>query len=347
MSTPVPETLEQLLSPAWLTAALNPRFPGVKVTGVTPGPVISRLSTNARFQIECDGGVPEGLSPTLCCKGYFSEVGRAFRHVGEPEALFYRHAAADTGVRTLRSVYADVDPATRHGVIITEDVVAQGAIFLDALSEYTPEQAAQSLEQLAKLHAATWRAPAYAEASWAHSRLASYLLLRGVPDVLFNFESAIGAGVPPEVRDARRLVDAFSWLAKDVLDADPWSVIHGDAHVGNVYLDAAGRPSFLDWQMVQRGPWYLDVGYHLASALTVDDRRGAERDLVRHYLDSLVAEGIDAPTLDDAWHGIRRGFVYGFFLWAITLKVHPAVTTELLTRLGSACADHSAFDAIH
>ena len=109
---------------------------------------------------------------------------------------------------------------------------------------------------------------------------------------------------------------------------------------------SAGAPGFLDWQLVQRGPWYLDVGYHIASALAVDDRRRAERDLVRHYLDQLTAAGVDAPSWDDAWLGVRRGIVHGFFLWGITLKVDPAITAELLTRLGNAAADHDAFEAV-
>jgi Phosphotransferase enzyme family len=342
----VPETLELMLSPEWLSEALAPRFPGVVVTAVTPGPVISRVSTNARFHIECAGGVPEGLSPDLCGKGYFTEVGRAFRHVGEPEAMFYREAAAATGMRTLRSVYADVDPETRHGVVITEDVVARGATFLDALSDYTVDQAADSLSELAKLHATTWEAPAFAAAPWLASRLESYLQLRGVEDVRGNFDGPIGARVPEPVRDAQRLVDALHALAPIVADSSPWSVIHGDAHVGNVYLDAAGQPSFVDWQMVQRGPWYLDVGYHLASALTVEDRRRAEDDLVRHYLDRLAAAGVDAPSWDDAWAGVRRGMVYGFFLWGITLKVDTAITSTLLERLGTATADHAALSSI-
>ena len=124
----VPATLEELLTPEWLTAALSQRFPGIEVTGVTPGPVIARVSTNARFTIECAGGVPDGLAPTLCAKGYFSDEGRKFAHVGEPEAHFYRDLADITGVHTFRSVYADVHPETRHGVIITEDVVAAGGI---------------------------------------------------------------------------------------------------------------------------------------------------------------------------------------------------------------------------
>ena len=48
----VPATLDEVLSPEWLTAALAQRFPGIEVTTVTAGPVVSRLSTNARFTIE-------------------------------------------------------------------------------------------------------------------------------------------------------------------------------------------------------------------------------------------------------------------------------------------------------
>jgi hypothetical protein len=342
----VPETLEQLLSPEWLSAALGMRWPGIEVTAVTPGPVISRVSTNARFTIECAGGVPEGLSPRLCGKGYFTEVGRVFRHVGEAEASFYRDVAAATGMRTLSCVYADVDPQTRHGVVITEDVAAQGAVFLDARSDYSPDQAAASLGELAKLHAATWENEQLASAGWVQSRIETYFQQRGVKDIEANFGSDIGAGVPAAARDAQRIVDCLHTLAVRAPHEQPWSLVHGDSHVGNVYLDGAGRPSFVDWQMVQRGPWYLDVGYHLASALTVDDRRACEQDLVRHYLDELRRLGVDAPAQDDAWRGVRRGIVYGFFLWGITLKVDPAITSILLTRLGTATADHDAFAAI-
>ncbi|MBL7496375.1 phosphotransferase [Frankia sp. CNm7] len=336
-----------MLSPAWLTAALGRRFPGVQVTAVTPGPVISRVATNARFRITCaDGTAPDGLPLDLCGKGYFTAAGRAFRQAGEPEACFYRDVAGWAGMRTLRAVYADFDPRTRYGVVLTEDVATQGAVFLDALTPYTPDQTAESLAELARLHAATWCAPALADARWLAPRLSTYLVQRGATEIRANFAGPIGAGVPVEVRDADRLVDAYRRLAENAASAAPWSVIHGDAHVGNVYLNAEGRPSFVDWQLAQRGPWYLDVGYHIASALTVDDRRRAERDLVRHYLDHLRAGGVDAPAWDDAWLRVRRGVVHGLFLWGITLKVDPAITGALLTRLGTAVADHDALTAV-
>jgi hypothetical protein len=340
----VPDTLAELLTPAWLTAGLGLRFPGVRVTGVTPGPVVERVCTNARFTIECEGGLPPGLPAELCGKGFFAEAFRPYRVAGEPEARFYRDVAPMLPLRTLRSVYADVEPDTGHGVVITEDVVAQGATFLDGSSAYTVDLAAESLAELARLHVATWGDDRYAGRAWLASRLERQLAARGVPEIRGNFEGPIGAGVPVEVRDAERLVDRYREIAAAMHTAEPWCLVHGDPHVANVFLDGDGHPGICDWQLVQRGPWYLDVGYHLAAVLDVADRRGAEDDLVREYLDRLAAAGIDAPSWDDAWDGIRRGVVHGFFLWGITLKVDPAITNRLLERLGTAAADHGALE---
>jgi hypothetical protein len=346
VAVPVPELLEDVLSPGWLTAALGTRYPGIEVTAVSRGPEVTRVATNARFRIECKGGLPPGLPAELCAKGYYAEAGQMFRHAGEPEACFYRDVAAVSAVRTLRCVYADFDPCTRASVVLSEDVVAQGATFLDALSDYTPDQAAESLTELARLHAATWQSPSLAGAGWLAPRLETYLEYRGTADIRVNFDGPIGAGVPAGLRDADLLAGTYRSLARSVPGGLPWSVIHGDPHVGNLFLDAAGRPSLLDWQLAQRGPWYLDVGYHVASALTVPDRRRAERDLLRHYLSRLGAAGVDVPSWDEAWRGFRRGIVHGLYLWAITLKVDPAVTSVLLERLGVAAADHDAYAAV-
>jgi aminoglycoside phosphotransferase (APT) family kinase protein len=121
-------------------------------------------------------------------------------------------------------------------------------------------------------------------------------------------------------------------------------VIHGDPHVGNVVLDGSGQPLIIDWQTVQRGAWYVDVGYHLASALTVSDRRRTERDLLRHYLGELAARGIDVPSFDDAFAATRHGILHGFYMWAITIHVAPPIIAALLHRLGTAVADHNALE---
>ena len=259
--------------------------------------------------------------------------------------MFYRELSGWVGIRTLQPVYAEVDPDTLANIVVTEDVAHGGAKFLNALSPYTVDQAAESLEQLARLHAATWM-HTVGSSEWLAPRLSSYTVARGVADIRTNFESTIGDGVPGSVRDADRLYSAYETVASDATKATPWCVIHGDPHIGNLFLNAAGRPTFLDWQLVQGGPWYLDVGYHLASSLSVEQRRQAEEELVEHYLDHLAVSGMERPAHDDIWKGLRRGFLHGFYLWAITLKVDPAITATLLERLGTAVDDHAAFEEV-
>jgi hypothetical protein len=347
VSLTVPDALQEVLAPAWLTKALGQRFPGLTVESVEPGPVVSRVSTNARFRVTYGGNVPAGVPVDLCVKGYFtdySDTAAASRTAGVPEAMFYRHLAGTSGVRTLECVWAQVDPVTQHGVVITGDVAAQGATFLDALSRYTADQVAESLEQYAILHGRTWGSPL--DQSWLGPRLESTMTARGLPEINGNFESPIGALVPARVRDAERLWEAVGRLATLLPTAQPRCLLHGDAHVGNLYLDRAGRPNLVDWQLVQGGPWYLDVGYHLGCTLSPDERRRNESELLAHYLDRLRAEGAEAPSWDDARKSIGIGLVYGFFLWAITLKVAPPITTAMLERLGSAVDDHDAYGSV-
>jgi hypothetical protein len=345
----VPDDLDVALTPEWLTGALQRRFPGVEVVRVTPGPVVDRISTNARFTIECADAMPACLSPNLCVKGYFNEIGRAARFVGEPEAYFYRDLADATGVRTLRPVYADVDPSTRHGVVVTIDVVAEGAEFLDGRSPFTPDDGAQSLHELARLHAATWANPRWSTQAWLAQRMGTVLQSWGeertTAIIAANLHGSNGTGVPDGMRDEHRLIAAYRALVAESKSL-PWCVIHGDAHVGNLFLAADRRPCLLDWQLVQRGHWSMDVGYHIASTLGVDDRRRAGDDLLRHYLDCLESFGVEPPRWDNARAALRRGILHGFFLWAITTKVEPAVIQILLHRLGTAAADFMALNPV-
>jgi hypothetical protein len=176
--------------------------------------------------------------------------------------------------------------------------------------------------------------------------MAQTLQARGLPEITANFDGPNGAGMPAEAKDPYRLIDTYRRLASQMAAASDWAVIHGDTHIGNVFLDGQRRPSFLDWQLVQRGMWYIDVGYHIASALPVQQRRRSEEELLRHYLDRLAAGGVAVPNWDDARLGVRRGMVHGFFLWAITLKVAPPIIASLLHRLGTAVADHDALASV-
>jgi hypothetical protein len=285
----------------------------------------------------------------LCVKGYFNDIGRHAPFVGEPEASFYRDVADRIGVRTLEALYADVDPVSRHGVVVSADVTAAGGVFLDARSEFTPDQVAESLRLLARLHAASWSAPSWSAAEWLAPRLGRSLRGARRADTTarigINLCGDNGDGMPPSQRDADRLVAGYVTLMEYIgtqQDTPGWCVIHGDTHIGNLFLTSDGHPAFMDWQLVQRGMWYLDVGYHIAAALDVEDRRSSERDLLTHYLDCLREFGASPPSWSSAWPNLGHGILHGLFLWAITTYVDPAIIAIMLHRLGTAAADHGA-----
>ena len=108
------------------------------------------------------------------------------------------------------------------------------------------------------------------------------------------------AEFPSNFATRNDFVDVYRSMVAALADAEStnrWCVIHGDPHLGNLFLDAAGQPSLLDWQLVQRGMWYVDVGYHIASTLTVEDRRASERELLRHYLEQPGRTGCRAAAV--------------------------------------------------
>ncbi len=329
----VPTSLEEAVSGEWLSAAL-----GREVATAVPGPVISRVSTNASVLVH----FVDGSSQTVWVKCYFG-AGRSAMPAGVPEAAFYRDVSATTGMRTLVAHYTAIDPDTQANVIVTGDVLGQGARFIDSTFDYTPELAAQSLTQLAILHSSTLRRSDLAELGFLAPRFERYSMGQAVERIRFNFDGPIGAGVPTAVRDAERLVATHRVVAAEVSRCTAWSVIHGDPHVANLFLDADGRPSFIDWQLVQRGPALVDVGYHIASALSIADRRSAEVDLVDHYIAERARLGSPIPADTDVARELALGIVHGFQLWGITQKVDPSITSALLDRLGTAAADHEVF----
>jgi thiamine kinase-like enzyme len=107
-----------------------------------------------------------------------------------------------------------------------------------------------------------------------------------------------------------RITDAFADLAalyierqadlEAVWTGEPVTVLHGDGHVGNLFVDG-GRPGLLDWGLIQLGTPIRDVGFFITMALSPANRRAHERDLMTRYLEARLEAGGTAIAFDDAW----------------------------------------------
>jgi thiamine kinase-like enzyme len=133
----------------------------------------------------------------------------------------------------------------------------------------------------------------------------------------------------------------------------PLTLMHGDVHLKNWYIAGNGEMGLSDWQTVSRGHWSRDVCYAISSALTVENRRLWEKDLLRFYLDHLQAAGGPKVDFDDAWLNYRQQLMTALTWWTITLAptddipdMQPRdITLEMVKRIGTAVDDCGSLDS--
>jgi Phosphotransferase enzyme family len=369
--SPAPLELDAVLEPRWLSGALATRFPGVEVASTTITEQITTMATKVRFHV--DYVQQSGAPDDLCVKGYFLPPGRDNPTMGVKETRFYQDLAARIPVRLPDCVYGGADPETGHAIIIMEDLVALGCEFTSALSPYTPEQAANSLTQLAAMHAATWgdadllaypggnrpgvdgisagHGAEQREANWTQAlpwltpnldMLLSHVSAERLQTLL---DGPRGTGLPRSVLDGSRLRAAIVKISTSPV-AGSICLVHADAHAGNLFLTPDGDVGIVDWQIVHIGSWGIDVAYHIAAVLDTPTREANEEMLLRSYLDQLRTHGVEPPGWDEAWRCYRVGLAYGLFLWGITIRVDPPIINTFVGRLGAAVAQHGSLDLL-
>jgi hypothetical protein len=288
----------------WLTDALAERHPGVVATSVE---VLERHDlTNAHARVAVTYADPEraaasGAPATAFCKLAPTDERRAAilaTGMGLREARFYRDLADRVELPVPRAHVARHDDESGLFVLVLEDLVASGALVSDGTWGIPADAVAPAFEALARLHARFADASVRsAEASWvpvlgAGSDYGKVMLRYGIE----------------HHRD--RLTDAFVAVSDvycertaelhSLWQQGPRTVIHGDPHLGNLYL-TGGDLGFLDWGIVNAGPPMRDIGYLMTMAMDVDERRTHERDLLRVYLGALAAEGGPDLGVDEAW----------------------------------------------
>jgi hypothetical protein len=132
------------------------------------------------------------------------------------------------------------------------------------------------------------------------------------------------------------------------------TLLHGDPHIGNTYVLPDDTVGFLDWQMVRRGNFSLDLGYFLQGALTIEDRRRAERELLGEYRGALHLPDEEMPTEEDVWLRYRASVAHGLAIWMATLSGGDAwqradICLAFAQRYGAAFVDldtPAALDAV-
>jgi aminoglycoside phosphotransferase (APT) family kinase protein len=334
----VPLTLDEALDPAWLSAALASVAPGERVTAVETVEVIKTVATKVRFAATFDG--PAGTQ-AFCLKGLLDvdEMTKLGGSTCVLEGDFYLKLAPRLDVQVPVAVAVVTDREAKQSVLLMRDVIAAGGRFCSALEAFTVDEAASSLAQIARLHAGSGLLD---DADWVRPRAAELARMPHMTaDILQGLlDGPRGDNLSPFVRNGERLIAGMRALA-DRDAGRPQFLVHGDAHAGNIFRTSQGS-GLIDWQVLQRAGWAIDVAYHLCAVLPVELAEKEERKLLDHYLDLARGHGLTVPDREEAWRQYRESVMYGFYMWGITRRVAPDITVQFTDRLGRAVMRHES-----
>lgn len=300
------------LDAAVLSRIMNCRVTSVSIIGGDAG-----TSSRARLALVGEN-VPESIFVKMPAETAATRLMGELGRLGDTEVRFYRDLSSQlTGVpKTYGSAF---DLFTGRFLIVLEDLPAEQCEFPDTLHPLDRDKASLIVESLARLHSTFWgRLPAkngdgplgwlYAASADSASLLTGPLLKASARRIAERTSIPIEAG---------RFIDENYRRVAQLIDRPPHTVMHGDAHPGNVYF-RNGQAGLLDWQAVRRGHPSRELAYTLITSMTTTDRRASQRDLLDLYRKALVAGGGPELDRDDLWNRYRQAALYAYVAPLIT-----------------------------
>ncbi len=345
------------ITPAYLTRLMAQAVPGVTVTHVdmveakTYGEQFVSTAGRVIVNVRYGPGSPADLPTRLVVK-VARGVDKILAPFYENEVNFYNRVRPELNLETPHCFGAGFDAVSSDFAIVLEDLTLRGATFPSVLSPVTLDNVRSILSQQAKLHARFWESPRLrpgGDLAWAGShvegKVADLMMVGAAPLIQHEIDT---------VSFKREMVQRLRTTGPDLRSGTlalhrhqqslPQTLVEGDMHIGNSYILPDGSGGLLDWQLTCRGHHMHDVSYLVTTALSVEDRRAHEQDLVRFYLDRLAVEGVaDGPSFEESFTEFGRCLMWGVYIgWLTTPVVNYGWEINVMNhfRLTTAFEDH-------
>ncbi len=305
----LPRTVRDI-DAAVLSNVMGREVRSVRVLGADAG-------TSSRARLTLTGrGVPDSVFVKLAAATAATRMMGELGRLGHTEVRFYDQLAAEV-IGVPHAYGTAFDSWTGRYLLVLEDLPAS-CVFPDTLHPLSTDQGRLIVELLAYLHATFWgRLPQGGRGplGWLYTPSGDVTsLLTGALMRTSMKRLAERTDIP--VQNGRFIADNYLAVAA-LIDAPPHTVMHGDAHPGNMYF-RDGEAGLLDWQAVRRGHPSRELAYTLITSLTPEDRRTAQRGLLDDYRKALSAAGGPELDRDDLWLRYRQGALYAYVAALIT-----------------------------
>lgn len=350
----LPRSYEEL-TPEWMTDALSANAPSVQVASLELGPVDNGSSNRRRlFVTYKDAKAAAGLPTSFFCKASHDLANRLVLGTSQGaqcETDFYTYVRPHLSIESPVAYFAQLDTTSFNSLIILGDLTGKVESFCDHKTPINRRRAESQMRLLGHMHGAAYSRPEIVENLDRFSSWPEYFKRT----LGFGMESGTKKGIdggrdvmPARLRSVPTdRIWALMQRSVDLHNDLPLTFMHGDVHLKNWYVAGNDQMGLSDWQCCGRGHWARDVCYTISTALTVEDRRAWENDLLRLYLDELRANGGPNVGFDEAWLHYRQQLLTALTWWAVTLcppeglpDMQPKDTTlEFIRRITAAMDD--------
>jgi aminoglycoside phosphotransferase (APT) family kinase protein len=358
----LPRSYEELTE-NWLTEALCGGVSGARVTSLVLGPPDNGSSNRRRITVGYnEAGVAAGLPEHLFCKASHDLANRMVLGVSggaKGEVDFYNLFRPHVQMEVPVAYFAAWNEVSCNSLIILDDLTDSVKSFCDDKTPMSRERAESQMRLLARLHASGYASAEVKRnlggmATWEnfYRRSCEFGLESGVRKAFHEARDVLPASIYATGEDGMwdRMMLSVARHAEF-----PRTITHGDVHLKNWYVAGNGEMGLSDWQCSNAGHWSRDLIYTIATALTIEDRRKWDRDLIAYYLEELARHGGPKVSMDEAWLHCRQQLWTALSWWLVTLcppeglpDMQPRDTTiEFLTRISTAMDDMdsaTAFD---
>ncbi len=350
------------ITPEWLTGALFPGGAPDRVLSVSPvrgsTGTTTRRALRVTYREASDGLTYPRWLFVKCTTSLAQRLMLGLGGLIHGEPAFYAHIRPRLRIEAPLGYFGAVAERPWRSIVVLEDVAhTRGAVFWAPTTQITRDQMEDVLEQAAVWHGALWESPLPAAWRWLRSPADQMRVI----DALIGLADRRPAGVerareviPASLRARQADLHTALRRSMEVVSRGPRTYLHGDLHAANTYLTGEGRMGICDWQVGLHGSWAHDVAYVMATALSTEDRRSWERELLSQYLGRLAAAGGPVLSEEEAWLCYRRALFYPYFAWVYTLgrsRLQPdfqpeQVSLTLVGRIARAIEDLDSLAAV-
>ena len=284
---------------------------------------------------KCQSPAPENIFLCQAMGFYFREVN------------FYQKLTDTLPVKVPRCYYSDIANDGIPFVLLIQEI--SDISILDQIKGADVDSTKRVFSELAKLHAYYWESEKLYALDWLPPmnndmyKGSSVLAAEKLP----AFKQNWGDIVNSDVLDA---VETFIPNYGSFLD---WAVsqgnqtfTHTDCRCENYLFGQSSEITIIDFQLATRfwGVW--DISNWLSASLTVEARREHEEDLVAHYHNQLLANGVTNYSMEQCWNDLKACLMMQTFSQVIVSDLDGSnergneLLAQFITRTFSAAEDH-------